>query len=267
MTDQMISLAEGQTARYAEWLRSSVSHYGELAKSLISHRAEKGRIVESVVKAALRSILPGRFSIGTGFAITSSGKTSSQLDLVIYDAISNAPMILEGGTGLFPIESIYAFIEVKSSLDGAAVASACEAISTVRSFASEKRYVIYGARDVGDGKMVTVEQEVTYDLAPRSFIFAIDSPYGAITALEQKLGDETTRTAAHVHGLAVLEKDWFIAQKAHERDHTFERQDDHAFSAFCASVLYCIQSVQMYPASMRSYLGLTARDAMAKKGD
>ena len=113
--------ASGAISEYTAWLASSLSNYETLAKTLIKHRAEKGRIVESVVKSALRAILPERFSIGTGFAITASGRSSSQLDLVIYDGFSNSPIILEGGTGLFPIECIYGFVEVKSVLDSAAI--------------------------------------------------------------------------------------------------------------------------------------------------
>src|SRR5258708_27724709 len=128
-------------AEYTVWLKASIARYEELAKNLMRHRAEKGRIVEAVVKTALRSILPGRFSIGTGFAITASGKASSRLDLVIYDANFNSPIILEGGTGLCPIECIYGFIEVKSKLDGPKIAGVAKAIETVRGLASEKRYV------------------------------------------------------------------------------------------------------------------------------
>src|SRR5215216_1254544 len=91
--------SSGAVAEYTEWLRSSLSSYEALAKTLVKHRAEKGRIVESVLKGALRSILPGRFSLGTGFAITASGKSSSQLDVVIYDGFLNSPIMLEGGTG------------------------------------------------------------------------------------------------------------------------------------------------------------------------
>jgi Domain of unknown function (DUF6602)/Resolvase, N terminal domain len=109
-----VELFHKAVPEYTEWLASSISRYEALAKSIVAHRGEKGRIVEGVVKSALRAILPGRFSIGTGFAITSSGKTSPQLDLVIYDALLNAPIILEGGIGLFPIECIYGFVAVKS---------------------------------------------------------------------------------------------------------------------------------------------------------
>ena len=78
-------------SEYMEWLSSSISRYEELAKQAIAHHGENGRIVESVLKSALRAVLPHRFSIGTGFAITSSGRVSSQLDIIIYDNLFNAP--------------------------------------------------------------------------------------------------------------------------------------------------------------------------------
>ena len=192
----------GVVPEYTAWLKSSMSSYEVLAKSLVQQRAEKGRIVEAVVKTALRAILPERFSIGTGFAITASGKTSSQLDLVIYDGHANAPIILEGGTGIFPIECIYGFVEVKSVLNGKAIDDATKAIGAVRGFAKEKRYVAYGEREDKKGKKVVDEHESAYNLAPRSFVFAFSSKYGSIGKVEQKLKKATAENHAHIHGLA-----------------------------------------------------------------
>src|SRR5262249_44421219 len=160
-----------------------------------------GRIVESVVKSALRGILPGRFSIGTGFAITASGKTSPQLDLIIYDGFFNAPIILEGGIGLFPIECVYGFIEVKSVLDGEAIDGFTKTVSIVRALADEKRFVGYNAIKIGEGKEVSHEVELEGAVAPRSFMFAINTAYAGISNLESALRDCTEKYDAHVHGL------------------------------------------------------------------
>jgi hypothetical protein len=237
---------------YTDWLASSIRRYEALAKSIVAHRPEKGRIVEGIVKSALRAILPGRFSIGTGFAITSSGKTSPQLDVIIYDAWFNAPIILEGQTGLFPIECIYGFIEVKSVLNGDAIRTATDAIRTVRSLASEKQYVRYEARDIGGGRAVSKEIDVFHGLAPRSFVFAIRSEYASAEAIEAQLDP----TNAHIHGLAVLENDWFIHQLpwAEPPSPNFVIKQGKAFALFCSMVLHSIQSMQMMPASMRQYL-------------
>lgn len=239
---------------YTEWLQSSISRYEELAKSIVAHKAEKGRIVEAIVKSALRAILPGRFSIGTGFAITSSGKTSPQLDLVIYDALHNAPIILEGGTGLFPIECIYGFVEVKSVLNREAIQSAVGTVKTVRNLGEEKKYVLYQMIDVGEGNLVAAEMQTPVPLPPRSFIFSIRSEFGSAQKIADELREALEANAAHIHGLAVLEKDWFIHQVAHKLPAKLVVMEDRALARFCAMVLYSVQSMQILPASMRQYL-------------
>jgi Domain of unknown function (DUF6602) len=246
----------GPVKEYTAWLASSLSGYEALAKTLVQHRAEKGRIVESVVKGALRSILPGRFSIGTGFVITSSGRSSSQIDLVLYDAIYNSPILLEGGTGLFPIESVYGTVEVKSVLDGNQIDEVAKSIAIIRDFAREKRYAVYGNHDLGGGRIIVSETEVERTLPPRAFVFAISSPYGNIHKLEGALKIAAPRAGAHIHGLAVLEKNWFLGQRAYREQIEFNLREDRALDAFCATVLANIQSMAMGPASMKPYLGL-----------
>lgn len=241
---------------YTDWLAASIARYEALARSVISHKPEKGRIVEGVVKSALRAILPGRFSIGTGFAITASGRTSPQLDLVIYDAFLNAPIILEGGTGLFPIECVYGFVEVKSVLNRDDIHSAVEAISTVRSFAEEKKYVSYQSLQVSEGKLVAAEIQTPAPLPPRSFIFSVRSDYGSLQSIETELTTAVEAKKAHVHGLMVLEKEWFLHQVAHETPPRFFRMEGRALAHFCAMVLYNVQSMEIRPASMRPYLKL-----------
>jgi hypothetical protein len=247
----------GLVPDYTAWLAQSISSYEALAKSLVRHRPEKGRIVEAVVKTALRAILPGRFSIGTGFAITASGDTSSQLDLVIYDATFNAPIILEGGTGLFPIECIFGFVEVKSLLNGTAIQDTTKAIGVVRRFAKRKRYIEYGIRKDERGNTVTAEREIALTLPPRSFLFAVNSDYASIDALEAQLKTAVAANDAHLHGVTVMDHEWFLAQKAYCEPPGFDREEERSLAAFCRCVLHSIQTVPMYPASMSRYLGFT----------
>jgi hypothetical protein len=224
-----------------------------LARSLIQHNAEKGRVVEGVVKSALRSILPGRFSLGTGFVVTASGQTSPQLDVVIYDAFQNAPIILEGGVGIFPIECVYAFVEVKSRLETEELSTIASAIGLVRRFAAEKRYEAY--KKIGQpDKIVSVAVPIPDELPPRSYVFALRSKLSASTILE-KIGTLTEEANAHVHGLAAIEPSLFIKQRPHKLPHQFDSWTDKAMGRFAASVLQGVQSFPMRPAAMGRYLG------------
>ena len=68
----------------------------ESVRASISHAGEKGRALERAVHSLLRSILPAEYGLSTGFVVfhTDDGpRLSSQLDIIIYDAIRSGPII------------------------------------------------------------------------------------------------------------------------------------------------------------------------------
>lgn len=84
------------------------------ASDLIHHRGSKGRVRERSLERHLEKILPYRFGLGHGEIRSSNGSISTECDLIIYDKL-NCPIIFnDEETQVFPIESVYAIIEVKS---------------------------------------------------------------------------------------------------------------------------------------------------------
>jgi hypothetical protein len=231
-----------------------MAKYEELARSLLKHHGEKGRVVESVVKSALRAVLPRRYNLGTGFVITASGHSTSQLDLVIYDEFYNSPILLDGGVGIFPIECVYGTVEVKSCLNGEAIKQIASTVGQIRQFAKEKTYVRYRVREDEPGKPTVEEAHVPDQLSPRAYAFALRSSYRGVAALSAALAEQTQAESAHVHGLAVVEHDWFISQLAYTTPHAFEVKTGQAFAAFTIGVLRGIQSINMQPAAIERYV-------------
>jgi hypothetical protein len=92
--------------------------------------------------------------------------------------------------------------------------------------ASEKRYVVYGTRDDGKGNKVVDEKVEASPVAPRSFLFAINSKYGGIDSLETALKECTEQNGAHVHGLAVMP--WWKEPPQHPPPE-WHRSDDVPF--------------------------------------
>jgi len=88
----------------------------------IEHRSEKGRAVEYLVMNLIRDFLPKEYGLGTGF-IAYHNETidnieiTSQLDIIIYDALRGGPIINLESCQVFPIESVYGYIEVKTVLN------------------------------------------------------------------------------------------------------------------------------------------------------
>jgi len=86
----------------------------------LPHHGERGGIRERRVATFLRSILPQRYGIGSGHIIDSKGRTSGQIDIVIYDALNGIHLPIDERYSLFPCESVYAAIEIKSTLTASA---------------------------------------------------------------------------------------------------------------------------------------------------
>lgn len=105
----------------------------EKISSQIPHAGERGTSREEILtKSFLKKYLPERFSIGTGQIFATNRQFSLQQDAVIYDAF-NCPLLLKSDrTNLFPCESVYAVIEIKSKLNSFQLKDALEKIVSAK---------------------------------------------------------------------------------------------------------------------------------------
>ena len=91
----------------------------ESVRQVISHAGEKGRSLEGEVITWLRSFLPNEYGLSTGFVVhqgSNGPEISSQLDIIIYDAIRSGPISHLSTCDVFPLEAVYGYVEVKASL-------------------------------------------------------------------------------------------------------------------------------------------------------
>src|SRR5262249_45977543 len=121
--------------------------------------------------------------------------------------------------------------------------------------AATKRYVAYGERETEPGKSTVEDRMLTDTLPPRAYAVALRSGFSDIATLEEALIAATTEHRAHVHGLAVIDQDWFFKQHAYRTPHEFYATKGRALAAFSSAVLRGIQSFNMMPAAMDRYLG------------
>ena len=99
----------------------------------VNHSGEKGKVREKVLIEFLKKYLPKKYSIGQGEIIDIEGNISPQCDIVIYDAINYPLFLIEDDYQLFPIESVYCVIEVKSKLDNSEIKDCVSKIKTIKS--------------------------------------------------------------------------------------------------------------------------------------
>ena len=81
---------------------------------------DSGLGVEDIVREELGNLLPQRYSIAGGVVNDRSGRTAGDCDLVIRDHMWS-PIIKPGATAQsrrahFPIEGVYAAVEIKQTL-------------------------------------------------------------------------------------------------------------------------------------------------------
>ena len=96
---------------------------------------DSGPGIEDVVREELRRLLPSRYGVRAGVVNDSTGRTSGDCDVLLLNE-AWFPSIKAGATAdsrrfHFPIEAVYGVIEVKQSLNAAALDSAMEKLISV----------------------------------------------------------------------------------------------------------------------------------------
>lgn len=90
----------------------------------INHAVGKGSFREDSFKNFLTQYLPNRYAVGSGEVITAQNAISGQLDVIIYDPFQCPRLIINEAHSVFPVESVYGSISVKSHLDSTELADA-----------------------------------------------------------------------------------------------------------------------------------------------
>lgn len=137
----------------------------EIREAYSTHNSSAGSKREGLAIKFLRTYLPRKFHVTSGFAIDSDGIMSKQSDILIVDDMSNVAFFPSSNNEheQWPVESVYAVIEVKTMLDNKALS---DAIEKCVAFKSMKR-VFLSKDNLG------LEQRIKDSLF---CIFAFDSP-------------------------------------------------------------------------------------------
>jgi hypothetical protein len=105
----------------------------EISKSnLFTQMGDRGEFREKIIERFLRPFLPACYGVDSGEVFSADGQQSAQIDIVIYDAIFSTVLFRNGPRMLFPAESIYGSIEVKSNLTLDELDKACKNVASVK---------------------------------------------------------------------------------------------------------------------------------------
>ena len=112
--------------RFFAGILSQLQAEVDLINALVPHNATKGTLNEESLRRILASFLPSRYAVGTGFVIDSLGGRSRQVDLLVFDELYSSKLFKTFSQVLFPVETVFACIEVKTSIDKAGLTEVAE---------------------------------------------------------------------------------------------------------------------------------------------
>lgn len=102
--------------------------------SQVTHRGSKGKIRErEIIKEYLGKYLPGNIGIANGECISTDGTVSPECDVILYEKNTTPYLIHKDGYQVFPIECVYAVIEIKSKLDKDQLKDSIDKIEKIKS--------------------------------------------------------------------------------------------------------------------------------------
>jgi hypothetical protein len=150
-----------------------------------------------------------RSALGTGF-IASGGDSpqqSPQCDIILYDALNNAPLYKSDAWSIYPIEMVYGVIEVKTTLNKHGLKDAFKKCASIRMMAKKpdgRQNKAYIRQVPSEPRSPAKYERYMSGLSPRFFVFGYDG-WRTGTALERAFKAVTEENKeAHIHGVCNL---------------------------------------------------------------
>lgn len=138
----------------------------------LEHLGDRGVARENVLKDFLEQYLPKKYAISKGEIVDSEGNRSKQCDLIIYDHLSCPILYVSKDSQIFPAESVYAVIQVKSVLNTHEVESSINNIKSVKMLNRENgpiAGIVFGYKaDTKINPMVKLTERIRKINAPGS---------------------------------------------------------------------------------------------------
>jgi hypothetical protein len=139
-----------------------------ILNELIPHALTKGLNNEESIKSVIKSLLPTKYSVGSGMVIDSFGNRSRQCDIIIFDSSTYSNLFNQTSNSLFPVETVLGCIEIKTFLDDSILD---DVIENTRSLKKLKHYSDEIAYNQPDPEYpIRIKKSKTE--APYSYLFA-----------------------------------------------------------------------------------------------
>jgi hypothetical protein len=213
------------------------------ARASILHAGEKGRALEFEAMSYLRSFLPAQYGLGTGFIAHHDSRDgpslSKQLDIIIYDAVRGAPLITLSTCGVYPIESVIGYVEVKAKITSGngknSLAQILRDNAEIRKMRQRKFWQVFG------GSPTQEKPLETSGVAIRGYLLAFEASNTMNTA--KRLGQHLANAAqdvagGHLHGVYAPDVGFaYVRTRKLSAPHRIDYVAKHASAVFKTKML------------------------------
>ena len=161
-------------------LRNATAHLEASFENskLFSQSLDRGEYREDIIKEFLRPFLPKCYGLGSGEVFSKGGQQSRQIDVVIYDDVFSNALFQYERNFLFPCESVFGSIEVKSSLTTYELNITIENIRSLKSLSRESSDMM----DLLPFRRLIVGEGLTFDESKRNPYLGILFTYDGISS-------------------------------------------------------------------------------------
>ena len=172
------------------------------------HPGEFGKFRENICKDFLRLIIPSHLDIGQGFIINTLNNISHQCDIVIYDS-NNTPLLESAERQTFyPIETVAAVGEIKSTLSKTAFRETINKLSNLKKLREQVKHPAIIRREKQgeyDPKNYPYDQIFTFIICKK-----LDFDISHLTTEINEMYDQTVEYR-HRHNLILSVEDGLLA--------------------------------------------------------
>lgn len=221
----------------------------EQVTKMISHPVVKGTARENALQTYLRPHIPDKFEISEGIIVDSHDHQSCQVDMIIHDKIATPYLLDTNMKKVIPIESVYAIIEVKSTLTK-----------------DELRKCIYNIQSVRSLTKNTLTGQTSPTLG---FVFAYDSDSSLETIysnfheltksipLEQQISAICVLNKGLILSALTENLSTIILNPSKETTFAMYNNSDNALLMFYLLLFQALNTIIIYPPNMMAYANST----------
>jgi hypothetical protein len=225
----------------------------------IKHNGSKGTVRENNLRNFLaEGRLPYKYALGGGEIVGRVRDTSYQCDIIVYDKLNGVTLLYDESVQVFPIDSVYGIIEVKSALSKTEFLDALEKIKAFKAMAPGGAV----SQPVGGGFTLVHSRSV-----PFGAIFAYNLAGNSLQSLLENLQEwEKDVPPAQwpnyicVLEAGIIEHNGKVFEKCHDSEKITSAvypmyvsfAEDSLFQFYCAIHDMCAH-MQLGPVELRHY--------------